>query len=178
MPALIALLRGVNVGGNKLVSMAGLRSMLDELGFPGARTLLQSGNLIFESRRKPAALESLLQREANERLGLDCLFYVRSALEWRQAIAANPFPAAARDHPGRLLLLTLKTAPASGALKQLRASYDGPESIELRGRAAYIIYPDGMGRSRLTMSLLDKTLGRGTGRNWNTVLKIGAMLEE
>jgi uncharacterized protein (DUF1697 family) len=175
----VALLRGVNVGGNKLVAMADLRHLLDELGFASPRSLLQSGNLIFNSAARPAAgLERLLDTEAEKRLGLKTTFFVRTAKAWSAIIARNPFPDEARRDPGHLLVLCLRAAPAAGAVKALAAAITGREVVRSDGKEAYIVYPDGIGRSRLTSALLDKTLGRGTARNWNTVLKLGALTQD
>ncbi len=179
MTTYLALLRGVNVGGNKLVAMADLRHFLEALGFVSPRSLLQSGNLIFESGARPVAgLERLLDAEAEKRLGLKTTFFVRTAKEWSAIIAGNPFPDEARRDPGHLLVLCLRAAPPAGAAKALAAAITGREVVRSDGRQAYIVYPDGVGRSRLTTALLDKTLGRGTARNWNTVLKLGALTQD
>lgn len=179
MTTYVALLRGVNVGGNRLVAMADLRRCLDALGFVEARSLLQSGNLVFGSPARPVArLEALLDAEAEKRLGLKTTFFVRTAKEWSAIIARNPFPDEARRDPGHLLVLCLRKAPARAAVKALEAAITGREVVRSDGRQAYIVYPDGIGRSRLTSALLDKTLGRGTGRNWNTVLKLGALTQD
>ena len=179
MTTYLALLRGVNVGGNKLVAMADLRHFLEALGFVSPRSLLQSGNLIFESGARPVAgLERLLDAEAEKRLGLKTTFFVRTAKEWSAIIAGNPFPDEARRDPGHLLVLCLRAAPPAGAAKALAAAITGREVVRSDGKQAYIVYPDGVGRSRLTTALLDKTLGRGTARNWNTVLKLGALTQD
>jgi uncharacterized protein (DUF1697 family) len=176
MAAHIALLRAVNVGGRSL-KMGDLVSFARELGFDKPRTLLQSGNLVFESPdRGDAALEKRLEAEAEPRFGFQTDFMVRSAAEWRALIAANPFAKAARDDPSHLLVMPLKAAPADGALEALRAAIKGSEKVEIVGRDAYLVYPDGIGRSKLTITLIEKKLGvRGTGRNWNTVLKLAQM---
>ncbi len=172
----VALLRAVNVGGRGTVAMADLRALLADLGLAQPRSLLNSGNLVFEAPgRAPAALERLLEREAAARLGLETHFLVRTAAEWRELVAANPFTAEARDDPGHLLAMVLKDAPSAAALAALRGAIVGRE---LAGRTAYLVYPDGVGRSRLTAALVEKRLGtRGTARNWNTVLKLQAALQ-
>ena len=69
-----------------------------------------------------------------------------------------------------------KAAPADGALEALRAAIKGPEQVAIVGRNAYLVYPDGIGRSKLTITVIEKKLGvRGTARNWNTVLKLAEM---
>ncbi|MEP6686797.1 MAG: DUF1697 domain-containing protein [Gemmatimonadales bacterium] len=173
----IALLRAVNLGAHNAVAMAELRGFLAGLGLLEPATILQSGNAVFRSdKQTPAALERLLETEATRTLGLTTAFFVRSAKEWREIVAANPFPDEARRDPSHLVLLCLKAAPASAAVAGLQASIAGREVVRAVGRAAYVVYPDGIGRSKLTIRVIEKKLGTaGTGRNWNTVLKLAAL---
>lgn len=173
----IALLRAVNVAGRNQVAMAALRGLLADLGFGDARTLLQSGNLVFRSdARTCAQLESLLQDAAKQRLGLDTDFFVRTAGDWKEIVAGNPFPKEAGRDPGHLLVMFLKEEPDRDMVAALQEAITGRELVRAKGRHVYIVYPDGIGRSRLTGALIEKKLGtRGTGRNWNTVLKLGAL---
>jgi uncharacterized protein (DUF1697 family) len=176
--AYIALLRGVNVGGHAKVAMSDLRDLLAGLGFGDVRSLLQSGNLVFRSDGQAASdLEHLLETEAARRLDLHTDFLVRTADEWVDVVARNPFPAEAERDPSHLLVMFLKQAPAETAVEALREAVTGPEVIRAEGRHAYITYPAGIGRSRLTNTLIESKLGtRGTGRNWNTVLKLAALV--
>lgn len=172
----VALLRGVNVGGNNLIAMADLCGVLEKLGLSRGRSLLQSGNLVFEAEgRTGAALELLLEKETEKRFKLRVDYFVRTAGEWKKIVARNPFPREAKDDPGRLLVQFLKRAPEKSGAKALEA-WTGPERIWADGRQAYITYPEGIGRSKLTTSALEKKLGSGTGRNWNTVLKLSELL--
>jgi uncharacterized protein (DUF1697 family) len=172
----VALLRGINVGGHKQVAMSALRDLLTHLGLPDARSLLQSSNLLFRNdARKGADLERLLERQAEKRLDLRTDFFVRTAEEWKAVIARNPFRKEAERDPGHLVVMFLKDSPAAENVALLQAAITGPELVRAEGRHAYVVYPNGIGRSRLTNALIEKKLGtRGTGRNWNTVLKIGA----
>jgi len=173
----IALLRAVNVGGKTQVAMAALKTMLADLGFANPRTLLQSGNAVFESKDLGgAALEVLLERELEARLGLKTAFRVRTAAEWAELLERNPFKAGAKADPSHLLVMFLKDPPSAEAVAALQAAIVGRERVEAHGRQAYIVFPDGIGRSKLTPAVLEKRLGAGgTGRNWNTVLKLAAM---
>jgi uncharacterized protein (DUF1697 family) len=73
--------------------------------------------------------------------------------------------------------MVLKDAPKAGAVKALQAAITGREIVRAHGREAYLVYPDGIGPSKLTHALIEKTLGtRGTGRNWNTVLKLDVLV--
>src|SRR5262245_8439527 len=107
----VALLRGINVGGHNKVAMSDLRDLLGQLGFAGAKTLLQSGNVVFESPRLTGVeLEHLLEKETAARLGVSVDYVVRSAVEWARIVAGNPFPDAANDDPGHLVVMCLKSA--------------------------------------------------------------------
>ena len=178
----VALLRGINVGGNVKVAMAELRLMVATLGLTDVKTLLQSGNLVFTDpkKRPPAALEPLLEKATKEKLGVGPDFMIRTPEEWAAIVAGNPFPAMAKDDPSHLLVYALKGgAPEQAAIDRLNAAIVGPEQVAAVGRELFITYPDGVGTSKLSTNLIEKTLGkhRGTGRNWNTVLKIAALLE-
>jgi uncharacterized protein (DUF1697 family) len=180
MTTYVALLRGVNLAGNKMVAMEDLRKLASRAGLDEPRTLLQSGNLLFRcdakgGARGAAGLERLLEAEAVERLGVPIEFHVRSAGEWSAIVARNPFPGEAKRDPGHLLVMTFKAAPAAGSERRLQAAIVGGERVRVVGREAFLVYPDGVGGSKLTTALIDRSLGeRGTARNWNTVLKIEA----
>lgn len=158
--------------------MADLRAFLTQLGFDDAQSLLQSGNLVFRGKaRRGPKVERLLEMEANERLSLQTDFFVRTAQEWQAVVAGNPFPKEAEQDPGHLIVMFLKAAPDAQDVKALQTAITGPEVVRADGRQAYITYPEGIGRSRLTNALIEKKLGtRSTGRNWNTVLKLGALV--
>jgi uncharacterized protein (DUF1697 family) len=176
----IALIRGINVGGHRAVAMSDLRDMLAGLGFDGARSLLQSGNLVFRCAAKTdAGLERLLETEAEKRLGFHADFFIRSAKEWREVVARNPFRKEAERDPGHLVVMFLKSMPNANNVKAVNAAIVGPEIVRADGRQLYIVYPARIGKSRLTNALIEKKLGiRGTPRNWNTVLKLNALAGE
>src|SRR3954470_10617494 len=115
-----ALLRGINVGGNKKVSMADLRELASGLGLQNPKTLLQSGNLVFEDKgRPPLRLESILEAEVKKTLHVETKFFVRSADEFDEAVGANPFRAEAVADPGRLIALFCKDSPIAASVKAL-----------------------------------------------------------
>src|SRR5262245_20317626 len=112
MAVQIALLRAINVAGHNCVSMSDLRDLLTALRFTNVKSLLQSGNLIFSTDRSTGtALESLLEKETAKRLEVSTDYLIRTAAEWKKAVARNPFPKEAISDPGHLVLMFLKTAP-------------------------------------------------------------------
>lgn len=174
MTVYIGLLRAVNLGGSTRVSMAALQDRIARNGFEKVHTLLQSGNVVLSSdQTNPSAIERTLERLAQDELGLSTDFFVRSAQEWHAILLHNPFTREAAKDPAHLVVTTLKRAPSAQEWGALQASIPGRERVEGSGREAYIVYPDGIGTSRLTPALIERKLGtRGTSRNWNTVRKL------
>jgi uncharacterized protein (DUF1697 family) len=179
MMTFVALLRAINLGCYNPLSMGALRAFIADLSFTDARTLLQSGNVVFRGEAQSASdLEQLLEREAKARLGLDTDFFVRSPQDWKTLMSRNPFVEEATRDPRRLLVLFLKNAPDTKSVAALRSAVKGPEIVAVAEKQAYIFYPEGIGRSRLTTAFIEAKLAtRGTGRNWNTVLKLAAFAE-
>jgi len=177
MTVRIALLRAVNVGGTGKLAMAEVRDFFDTLGFPNARTLIQTGNVVFECDERPGEeLEAFLEAEVVKRLGLDTAFFTRTPNEWDDLIGGNPYPEKAKDDPRRLFAMVLKSTPTEKAINALEEAVSGPERFRASGRHLYIDYTDGMGSSKLTNVLIERKLEtRGTARNWNTVLRIADM---
>jgi uncharacterized protein (DUF1697 family) len=174
-----ALLRAVNLPSHGKVGMASLRACCEGAGLTEVRTLLQSGNVVFESAaRKPQALESLLEKVAAKELGVTTEFFVRTGKDLARILAENPFPRMAKDDPGHLLVLFLKDRVTAAKVADLQKAIRDRELVRGEGREVYIAYPEGVGRSRLTMPMIEKKLGtRGTGRNWNTVGKLAALVQ-
>ncbi len=172
----IALLRAINVGGSNRLAMADLSKFFTGCGFESVQALLQSGNVVFaSSSRASNKLEGLLEVAAEADLGLQTDFFVRSSTAWETLVQHNPFPREAKRDPSKLAVVFLKNAPPTRAVRSLQSSIEGPELIRSHGKQAYIVYPNGMGRSRLTGRVIQKALGsRGTARSWNTVLKLQA----
>ena len=172
----IALLRGINLGKRRL-AMADLTAAFVALGFRDAKTLLQSGNVVFTSPERSAEkLELLLAAETAKRLGIETTYLLRTAAEWAAIVKANPFPREAADDPGRFVLLALQKPPTAAQVAALAKANPGREKMKAAGRELYAYYPDGQADSKLTAVLIDRHLGGvSTGRNWNTVLKLARL---
>jgi uncharacterized protein (DUF1697 family) len=182
MTTYVALLRGINVGGNKMVAMAALRDMLTKLGFEDAKTLLQSGNAVFRGKAMaPAKLEALLEAETKKRLGVACDYHVRTAAELHAAIDANPLKKEAAKDPSHLLVSFFKAPIDAAKVKAAQAAVAaiaGPEIVRGDGRHLYVFFPQGIGTSK-AHAPVGKAIGvNGTARNWNTVLKLQQMVAD
>ena len=176
----IALLRGVNAAGNRQVTADELTAMLADLGHTDARTGPKVGDLMFTSGEQTGAeLQTQLETELMARFSLRTDVYVRTAQAWQALVAANPFPEFAASDPGWLMTLFLKETPDKKAVGLLRSAIRGTEQVRAESRQLYAVYPDGIGGSKLTNGLIEKTLEtRITGRNWTTVLALAAMITE
>jgi uncharacterized protein (DUF1697 family) len=171
----IALLRAVNVTGYNRLTMIALRNFAIDLGLKNVRTVLQSGNVVFDvsGERSNDRLERRLEEEAALQLGITTDFFVRSRDEWDAMIEANPFQTEARDDPAHLVVMLLKHEATAAAEHAVRSAIKGSERIARGARLLYAVYPDGIGRSKLTNAVIERRLGtRGTARNWNTVLRL------
>ncbi|MEW1824574.1 DUF1697 domain-containing protein [Streptomyces sp. NPDC088196] len=170
-----ALLRGINVGGNKKLPMAELRTLLEGLGHDGVRTYLQSGQAVFASGHgDEESLAAELAEAIEKRFGFTVDVIVRDHA-YLTAIADNcPFPAAELE--GKQLHVTYYSAPvAEDRFADIDQVAYLPEEFRLGDRALYLYAPDGLGRSKLAAELSRPRLNKGliaTSRNWNTVLKL------
>ena len=177
MTTYVALLRGVNVGGHKKVAMADLRARLSRLGFEDPQSFLQSGNLAF--RGKPQSvlkIEHVLESEIKEHLSVETIVFIRTAKDLESVVSGNPFPGEAERDPGHLAVMFLRSAPDAADVKALQKSHPGPEVLRSKGREAYVTYPNGFAKTKLTLPVIEKALKtKGTGRNWNTVMKLAAI---
>ena len=159
------------MSGRNRVPMADLRRLVGELGGQEVQALLQSGNVVFGGDISETSLESALETQ----LGVKVAVLIRTAAEWDQLVANLPFPGEAASDPSHLVAMPLKASTLG--IEDLRAAICGPEQVEVRGDCLYATYPAGIGDSKLTISVIERKLVTvGTARNWNTVLKINALL--
>jgi len=179
MPTFISLIRGINVGGHKPIKMAEFRALYTAAGLRNPRTLLQSGNVVFESANKnTAALEQRIERAIATTCGVDVAVMVRTPVELKQVIARMPFsPGMAADH-SKLAVMFLKGLADAVATNALLSTYVGPEHVRVDGAHVYVYYTDGMGRSKLANAVLERKLKSvGTTRNFRTATALLALAE-
>ena len=168
----IALVSGINVGGNRIVRMAELRSLLAELGHADVATYVQSGNVVF---RAAGGDTGLLARQMEAAFEARWAFHARIMvrdLSWlRRLIEGNPYPEVAGD-PTKLHAYVLEREPTADDVARLAASCAGPERFEVRGDVLYLHAPEGVGRSAFA-GLIPRMLALPcTARNWRTVLAV------
>jgi len=176
----VVLLRAVNVGGTAL-PMAKLREALSRAGSPALATLGASGNAVVDTNAggEGARLETAIQTALAEVGRVETEVFVRSRAQWDAIVRGNPFSEAATTDPAHLVVTVLKSAPSRSAWSGLERAIVGRERVAAGQRHAYLVYPDGIGRSKLTAAVLERQLGvRSTSRNWNTVLALQSLLDQ
>lgn len=172
MTTFIALLRGINVGGNNLLPMQQLKQLLVDLGAAKVRTYIQSGNAVFEHPSTDAAgLGARITAAIEAACGFPPATRILTAEQFRALAEANPFPEGVAE-PKTLHLYFLEREPSSPDLDALAAVAKENERFELLGRCFYLHAPDGIGRSKLAAKV-ERAIGvPATARNWRTVQKI------
>ena len=163
-----AMLRGVNLGGRKVV-MSELRKVCEDAGFADVETLVASGNLVLGSKLAGEKLERKLEAVILEGLGLKTDVYVRTGAELEAIIAANPFKAFAKSDPSFMVVYFMRAAATAAEREAIEKTALFGEEMKQGKGCLYIKFPQGQGVSKLKMPKL------GTARNWNTVTKLAAM---
>jgi uncharacterized protein (DUF1697 family) len=170
-----ALLRAVNVGGRK-VPMRDLKALFEELGHDDVVTYIQSGNVVFNGTGKAATLAKDLSAAIEKTFGLQTPVVLRTKAQLEKVIATNPYVAPGRAG-NRLYVVFLGVTPTAKAIATLDPDRSPPEEFTVIGKEIYILAPDGIGNSKLTIDWFEKRLGTvGTNRNWNTVNKLLALM--
>lgn len=168
----IALIRGINVGGNNCLPMKALVALLEGMGGKEVKTYIQSGNAVFRNAGLDASqLSRQLAAEIKGRHGFEPHVLILGLAAMDQAMAGNPFPEAEAD-PGSLHLGFLASTPRNPDLGKLDSLRKASERCHLGDKVFYLHAPEGVGRSKLAASA-EKLLGVPmTDRNWKTVCRV------
>ncbi len=180
MTVAVSLLRGINVGGRNKIRMADLRELYRGLGLCNVQSLLQSGNVLFETAETDlAGVGRELEAAIRDDFGLDIHIILRSTADFGEIFGRHQFSAAQLGEPRKIAVVFLSDLADSAAVDRLRESNPGREIIHADGRELYIYYTDGMARSKLDSSRIERALGlHSTARNWNTCTRISTLLAE
>jgi uncharacterized protein (DUF1697 family) len=163
MPAYIALLRAVNVGGTGKLPMAELHAMCAAAGFTQIKTYIASGNVVFVAKQSAAKVKAALEKRLQAYAGKPVGVIVRTPDEMAAILKSNPFPKSA---PNWTVAIFLDDPPPSDALDHIRGRKD--EEVRLGKREIYVAYGAGMGVSKLKIPAAQT----GTARNINTIAKL------
>ena len=179
MPIYIALLRGINVSGQKLIRMEAFRATFATLGFHQVKTYVQSGNVVFEAATTPPAkLAGQIERQILADFSFEVPVLVKTATELAQVAGGNPLAKTPGIDAARLHVTFLSDRAPAGATSKLQPLAAASEQFQVLGREIYLYFPEGYGNTKLSNQAIEKKLGvKATTRNWKTVNALLAMVQ-
>ena len=178
MKTYVALFRGINVGGNNVLSMKNLVALLENIGSKNVKTYIQSGNAVFEHEEENSSLlSSRIRTTIKKSHGFEPQVLLLELEDIERAVRSNPFPEAESD-PKTLHLYFLASMPNNPDLGVLESVKSDGERFALKDGVFYLHAPEGIGRSKLAANIEKVLSVAATGRNWRTVCKVMAMAKE
>jgi uncharacterized protein (DUF1697 family) len=174
----IALLRGINVSGQKSIKMADLIKLFESLGFRNVRTYVQSGNVLFESDSvNMDEMVKKIENKINEVFGFMVVVIIRSSEELKKIITGNPLIREPGIDVEKLHVTFLRELPDKKVLSTADIKKEENEKFAISGREVYIYCPNGYGRTNLNNATFEKKLKTiATTRNWKTTNKLYELL--
>jgi len=180
MPAYVAMLRGINVSGQKTIKMDRLRELCSGLGFRNVQTYFQSGNIVFQTQTEnPAAVSKSIGETIHRYFGFDAPVIIRTSKELGNVITINPFLKEKDIDSTKLHVTFLSETARKNSLKNLEALSSGPDRFYAAPHEIYLYCPGGYGRTKLSNNAVEKALSvRATTRNWKTTNTLFEMVSK
>jgi uncharacterized protein (DUF1697 family) len=174
----IALLRGINVGGQKKIKMAELRETLTRTGLENVQTYIQSGNVIFESSEgNLKSLENSIRETILKDFGFEVPTLVISGNDIKEILEANPF--ADKEEENKLYYVLLKKAPEKDLVAQFEEVDYPNEDFHITEKCVYLMCKKGYGNAKLNNNLIEQKLKvEATTRNHKTMQKLLEMTQQ
>ncbi|WEX87313.1 DUF1697 domain-containing protein [Sinorhizobium garamanticum] len=177
MKSYVALLYSIILGDKRRVVMTDLRAMAERLGYLGPRTLVATGNLVFDAPERPLAdIETELESAFAVTFGRHVDIIARCGEDWRKLAAGNPFPAESEADPTRVHVRVMRSPLHAEVLEMFSGYCSQGERMEIVGGDLWVDFSGKASESKLLGVLTTKRLGVGTFRNWNTVRGLRDML--
>ena len=175
MTKYISILRGINVGGKRKILMADLRELYKSLGFENIVTYIQSGNVIFESKKKNAnnTFTKKIKEAIFEKYGFDVPVIIRSVEEIKNILKKNPFLKKEGAQIENLCVTFLSEVPSEENLEKIKTCDYSPDLFQIIEDNTFLFIEGKYHKSKLTNNFFEKKLKvSATTRNWKTVLKL------
>ncbi|RWC49377.1 MAG: DUF1697 domain-containing protein [Mesorhizobium sp.] len=177
MQTYVALLYSIVLGEGRRVVMADLKAMAEQLGLNNPRTLVATGNLVFEAPATDIAdLEQRLEVAFEKTFGRHVDIIVRGAEDWLKLAAGNPFPDESKETADQVAVRVMRQPVPDEAVSALRSYVGKDEKMQAVSGDIWIVFSRATPSSRLLTATSHKRLGTGTSRNWNTVRKLAEMV--
>ena len=170
----IAILRGINVGGKRKILMADLKLMFEKMNFSNVSTYIQSGNVLFNLKKKVgnSELAQKIEAEIKKEFGFEVPVIVRTSKEIEAAINQNPFYKEGSDVV-HLHLTFLNEEPTEENQEKTESYKYEPDKFEIKGKDIFIYCEGKYHQSKLNNNFFEKKLKvNATTRNWKTILKL------
>jgi uncharacterized protein (DUF1697 family) len=170
----VSMLRGINVGGNRKVSMQILKEMYESIGMKNVRTYVQSGNVLFTTESSTSSTKERIQKEIKNAFGFDVLVLLRTKKELSELVQKSPFK---QKDETKLHVTFLSQKPTDVPVEELNSAKTGDEDFVIASQEIYLFCPNGYGVTKLSNNFFEKKLKvSATTRNWKTVNTLLAML--
>ena len=179
MNTYITILRGINVSGHKLIKMDALRTLFEEMGFKNIRTYIQSGNVVFQSKKaKLQDLEKKIARGILETFGFEVPVLVKEADELIAVLKNNVFINKRKEDITKLHVTFLSAEPEQAAIAKIKEGNYAADEFIVQGKHVYLFCPDGYGNTKLSNTFFENKLKvTATTRNWKTLCELVDMAE-
>jgi uncharacterized protein (DUF1697 family) len=177
----ISLLRGINIGGHKMIKMTDLKALYESLGLVQVVSYIQSGNVLFTALQKQNEdeLSTLLGNAIQAKFGFEVPVVIRTLDEMQKTISHNPFENEAETDPNKLVVMFLGATPDAEAIEKIHAKINDNSRFRIVNNMVYFFYPDGYGQTKWTNTFFEKQLKTVvTARNWKTTIELVKIGEE
>jgi len=175
----ICILRGINVSGHKLIKMDALKKLFEDLKFQHVRTYIQSGNVIFESKKVDTKiLENKIEKQILKTFGFEVPVLVKEKDELKKVIDHNPFLKNRNEDISKLHVTFLSSEPDTANISKLSDIKFNNDEFMIIGTAVYLFCPDGYGNTKLSNNFFESKLKvSATTRNWKTIIELNKLAD-
>jgi len=176
----IAILRGINVSGHKLIKMDALRKLFDDMGFKNTKTYIQSGNVVFQCKQaKVQDLEQKIASSIQKEFGFEVPVLVKEANDLEVVLKNNPFINKRKEDVTKLHVTFLSAEPEKALVEKIKEGNYAADEFIVTGKAVYLFCPNGYGNTKLSNTFFENKLKvTATTRNWKTINELVIMAAE
>jgi uncharacterized protein (DUF1697 family) len=173
MDTYISILRGINVSGSKLIKMEALKKIYEEAGFKNVQTYIQSGNVIFQSKKASLkSIGSIIVKAIFAKTKFEVPVLVKELAELKETLNNNPFLKKRKEDINFLHVTFLEGVPLKENIEKMQGAYL-PDEFSIAGKDIYLFCPNGYGRTKLNNNFFENKLKMAaTTRNWKTITEL------
>jgi len=176
MQTYISVLRGINVSGRNMIKMDALRNMFEQMRFKHVKTYIQSGNVVFQTKKvSNQKLEQLITEKIVDCFSFDVPVLVKELSEIEEVLSNNPFILRQED-PAKLHVTFLSDFPEQERVAKITSGQYASDEFIIKGKDVYVYCPDGYGNTKLSNNFFESKLKvTATTRNWKTVTELAIL---